>query len=250
MEVDYIKCCDCVDGMKMLSDGCIDLTVTSPPYGDMREYNGYSLDTESLIRELYRVTKEGGAVVWVMGDQTKNGDESGDSFKTALMFKSIGFKLFDTMIYQKSQACFGSNRGYLQSFEYMFVFSKGRLKTSNLIRDRENVRPGIQSATKSGMRKDGTIPERIMMNAKKYGKRKNVWTYGVGGGKTGHPAVFPYDLARDHIISWSDEGDLVLDPMCGSGTTLLAAKNLGRHYIGMDCSEEYCEMSRIRVENV
>lgn len=255
MEVDYIKCCDCAEGMRILPDGCIDLTVTSPPYDALRKYDGYSFDFEAIARELYRVTKDGGVVVWVVGDQTKNGSESGTSFRQALYFKEIGFNLHDTMIYQKANYIPLTHNRYEQSFEYMFVFSKGKPKAFNPI-----MVPckgaGKQETYGEGRRKriDPNQSMRIdgfrVIATKKTKIHPNIFTYTCGADKTGHPAPFPYKLAEDNVLSWSNDGDLILDPMCGSGTTLLAAKNLGRHFIGMDCSEEYCEMSRIRVENV
>lgn len=261
MEVDYIKCCDCADGMSSLPDGCVDLTVTSPPYDALRKYDGYSFDFEAIARELYRVTKDGGVVVWVVGDQTKNGSESGTSFKQALHFMEIGFNLHDTMIYQKSGLTM-NHRRYEQEFEYMFVLSKGKPKTFNPIMvpckypEKESSRRGQRySKTPEGMRKARSGKAR-----KPVGKEKikgNVWYYPTGKNHSTkdeiafkNPAIFPERLAYDHIVSWSNEGDLVLDPMCGSGTTLKMAKMAGRHYIGFDCSEEYCEISRIRTENV
>ena len=250
LELNKTHCMNCLDGMKLLPDNYVDLTVTSPPYDDLRTYNGYSFDFENIAKELYRVTKDGGVVVWVVGDKTKNGSESGTSFKQALYFKEIGFNLHDTMIYEKAQCCFGSNKAYLQSFEYMFVLSKGRPKTINLIYDRENVRHGIESATSGGMKKDGTIPPRKDVELKKLGRRKNIWKYGVGGGKTGHPAVFPEQLANDHIISWSSEGDVVMDIFSGSGTTHNMALLNNRNFIGFEISQEYIDIENERIKQL
>ena len=169
------NCMDCVEGLKLLKDESIDLTVTSPPYDNLRTYNGYSFDFESVAKELYRVTKLGGVVVWVVGDATVKGSETGTSFKQALYFKEIGFNLHDTMIYEKAQACFGSNLCYLQSFEYMFVFSKGKPKSINLIRDRKNIRHGEESMASSGLSKDGKKAPRCRKVMSEYGKRKNIW---------------------------------------------------------------------------
>ncbi len=241
---------DCVDVMRTFPDSVIDLTVTSPPYDNLRTYKGYTFNFEEIAKELYRVTKDGGVVVWVVGDATIKGSETGTSFKQALYFKEIGFNLHDTMIFEKAQACFGSNLCYLQSFEYMFVLSKGRPKTINFLRDRPNVRSGREKMAKQGLSIDGEKSERIYKVMKKMGKRKNIWRYGVGGGSTGHPAVFPEQLAQDHILSWSNPGDIVLDPMCGSGTTCKMAKLNGRNYIGIDIAEEYVELARRRVEGV
>ena len=248
MELNQIYCIDCLEGLKQLDDESIDLTVTSPPYDNLRTYNGYSFDFENIAIELYRVTKKGGVVVWVVGDATIKGNETGTSFKQALYFKEIGFNLHDTMIYEKAQSCFGSNLCYLQSFEYMFVFSKGKPKTINLIRDRKNVRNGTESMSLSGLSKDGKKSKRHYKKMNEYGRRKNIWRYGVGGGKTGHPAVFPEQLAYDHIISWSNENDIVLDIFMGSGTTAKMSKKANRNYIGFEISKEYCDIAKERLK--
>ena len=241
------NCIDCVEGLALLKPNSIDLTVTSPPYDNLRTYNGYCFDFESVAKELYRVTKDGGVVVWVVGDATIKGSETGTSFKQALYFKEIGFNLHDTMIYEKAQACFGSNLCYLQSFEYMFVFSKGKPKSINLIRDRKNIRHGEESMASSGLSKDGKKAPRCRKVMSEYGKRKNIWRYGVGGGKTGHPAVFPEQLANDHIISWSNEGDTVLDCFMGSGTTGVACVNTNRNFIGIELDENYFNIAKERI---
>lgn len=251
LETNKIYNMDCVEGMKQLPDNSIDLTVTSPPYDNLRKYNGFSWDFESVAKELYRVTKNGGVVVWVVGDATIKGSETGTSFKQALFFKECGFNLHDTMIYEKKQACFGSNLCYLQSFEYMFIFSKGKPKSINLIYDRPNKLQGTASVAKgSKMKNEHGKVERRNIEYKEYGRRKNIWTYGVGGGNTGHPAVFPEQLAKDHIISWSNKGNTVLDPFMGSGTTAKAALESGRNYIGFEISKEYCEIANNRLENL
>lgn len=242
---------DCITEMQKMESNIIDLTVTSPPYDNLRTYAG-TLDWnfevfQQVANELYRITKDGGVVVWVVGDATIKGSETGTSFRQALYFKEIGFNLHDTMIYEKAQACFGSNHCYLQAFEYMFVFSKGKPTTLNFIRDRENVRSGVESMGNSGLKADGTKPDRIKKEMSKFGKRKNIWKYGVGGGKTGHPAVFPEALANDHIISWSNENDVVFDPFMGSGTTGKMAKLNNRKFIGIEKVPEYLEIAKDRI---
>ena len=245
---------DCLDVIKTIPNNSVDLTVTSPPYDNLRTYNGnidqWNFDKfKAIAKELYRVTANGGVIVWVVGDATIKGSETGTSFKQALYFKEIGFNLHDTMIYEKAQACFGSNLCYLQSFEYMFVFSKGKPKTINFIRDRKNVRSGVESMGMSGLSKDGKKSGRHYKEMKEYGKRKNIWCYGVGGGKTGHPAVFPEQLANDHILSWSNDGDTVLDCFMGSGTTSLAARNLKRNSIGYEINPDFIKYYKQKVES-
>lgn len=242
---------DCVSEMKRLLDNSIDLTVTSPPYDNLRDYNGFSFEFEKVANELFRITKKGGVVVWIVGDATKNGNESGTSFKQALYFKKIGFNLHDTMFYfKKGGLNSGSLKAYQQKIEYMFVFSKGTPKSINLIRDRKNIH--IEKRKKLKRQKDGTHKKQIVVT-KPFGVRYNIWEYQTGKyhstsdiGALKHPAIFPEKLAEDHIISWSNEGDLVLDPMCGSGTTCKMAKINNRNYIGIDCSEKYCDIARER----
>ena len=239
---------DCIEGMKLLPDNYIDLTVTSPPYDDLRTYNGFSWDFEATAKELYRVTKQGGVVVWVVNDQTKKYNETCTSFKQALYFQAIGFNLFDTMIWFKpNQFQFGSKISYKQSFEYMFVFSKGKPKTIHLLKD---IPAKCAGQTTTGVRKEkggierGYKKEFIVPSTK---KRDNVWMINVSSEKNGHPAVFPLQLAKDHILSWSNEGDVVLDPFIGSGTTAIAALTLNRNYIGFEISKEYCDLANSRI---
>ena len=209
-------------------DNFIDLTVTSPPYDNIRTYKGYVFDYAAMFEELFRITKPGGIVVWVVGDATIDYDETCTSFKQALKAKEIGFKLFDTMIYHKKSGPPPSNR-YKPSFEYMFVFSKGKPKTINLLRDKKNAWGGTPLFGRNSRRKtDGTLEVKDTTPIiNEYGIRENVWSYVVGYMHSHkdlfahkHPATFPEKLAEDHILSWSNPGDLVLDPMCGSGTTV------------------------------
>lgn len=243
---------DCLVRMKEIDNDAIDLTVTSPPYDNLRSYSGtleWNFEIfQDIAKELYRVTKDGGVVVWVVGDATIKGSESGTSFRQALYFKDIGFNLHDTMIYEKAQSCFGSNKCYLQSFEYMFVLSKGFPKSINFIRDRVNVRSGVESMGSGGLSVDGVKSKRIRKEMAVMGKRKNIWRYGVGGGKNGHPAIFPEQLANDHIISWSNENDLVFDPFMGSNTTGKMAILNKRKFIGIEKVPEYFEISVKRLE--
>ena len=251
LEINKIHCGDCLELMPSIDDKTIDLTVTSPPYDNLRDYNGYIFDFEGIATELYRVTKDGGVVVWVIGDATIKGSETGTSFKQALYFKEIGFNLHDTMIYQKDNCPFPASNRYYANFEYMFVFSKGKPKTFNPIVDRENKSFG-RKISGTNRQKDGTT-KAISNKGKiieKLGVRFNCWLISEGLRIKGHPASFPEQLAHDHIISWSNENDIVLDPMMGSGTTLKMAKLLNRNYIGIDTSEEYCKIAFNRIKAV
>ena len=246
---------DCLEKMKEFPDNFIDLTVTSPPYDNLRDYEGYVFDFENIVKELFRVTKKGGVVVWVVGDSIIEGSESGTSFKHALYFKKIGFKLHDTMIYHRPPR-FPDKLRYSQSFEYMFVFSKGRPNTFNPIMDHKNKPDGHLGGevTSGGRNKAGILNTRIRPKPREFSNRWNVWDIPNGYFKStmdkeayNHPAIFPEALARDHIISWSNEGDIVLDPFAGSGTTLKMAKQLNRNYIGIEISEKYYEIIKKRI---
>ena len=252
---------DCVEGMKLLPNECIDLTVTSPPYDNLRTYNGniehWSFEKfQAIAKELYRVTKQGGVVVWIVADATINGSETGTSFKQALYFMECGFNLHDTMIYEKNGAgAVGSNKCYLQNFEYMFVFSKGKINTFNLIYDRENKVVGrIKTNTNRDKFTADTGRKYREITTKKMGRRFNIWKYEQTQGHDAyskkHPAPFPEQLAQDHIISWSNEGDVVLDPFMGSGTTAKMALLNNRHFIGFEISKEYCDIANERISKI
>lgn len=240
--------------MRTLPDNCIDLTVTSPPYDNLRTYNGFSFDFESVAKELYRITKDGGVVVWVVGDATVNGSETGTSFRQALYFKDIGFNLHDTMIWQKPNYApmYPSVKRYDLNFEYMFVLSKGQPKTWNPIKDKVKTESSKQRAKykTSFANSDGTRYRRDSIdNGSDFSKRNTIWIIPNGQIRgLDHPAPFPEQLVSDHIISWSNPGDLVFDPFLGSGTTAKMGLLNGRNYLGCDVSEEYCDIARRRVE--
>lgn len=242
---------DCLDGLRAMPDAIVDLTVTSPPYDNLRTYNGYSFDFENIAKELYRVTKPGGVVVWVVGDATVKGSETGTSFRQALFFKECGFRLHDTMIYLKPHCPFPDSNRYYQNFEYMFVLCKGSPKTFNPIKDRPNKWAGSK-VHGTNRNKDGKTTK-LPGSGKEiadFGVRFNSWEMsnpGKAGNK--HPAVFPLQLALDHIQSWSNPGDVVLDPFLGSGTTGVAALQLNRNFIGFEISEEYLEICTNRIRN-
>jgi len=259
-----------VDIMKTIPDNLIHLTVTSPPYDNLRTYNNkikdninydeyFSFPFVDIVKELYRVTCDGGIVVWVVNDQVKNGGETGSSFRQALKFQEIGFKIYDTMIYHKNGAPFPETGRYSQVFEYMFVFLKGnKPRVVNLLKDKKNKWSGHSNFGQRSMRqKDGDIKKGENFVVGEYGYRYNVWYINNGAGYTTkdkyayeHPALFPESLAEDHILSWSNEGDIVLDPMCGAGTTCKMAKLNNRNFIGIDIDEKYIEISNKRVDNI
>lgn len=253
-----LKCGDCLELMKEISDNSIDLTVTSPPYDNLRSYNGsisqWSFEKfQEIAKQLYRVTKDGGVVAWVVNDAVINGSESGTSFRQALYFKEIGFNIHDTMIWYKDTFTLPEVTRYRQCFEYMFIFSKGKPKTINLISDRQNKWAGSQIHGTSRA-KDGTTfrkPNDKKSSVSEFGVRFNVWEQsGEKSNKTGHPAVFPEQLAEDHILSWSNEGDVVFDPFMGSGTTGVAAVSNGRNFVGFEIVEKYFDIASERIQRV
>ena len=253
IELNKIYCGDCLEVMKQIPDKSIDLTVTSPPYDNLRRYNWFSWDFEWVAKELYRITKQGGVVVWIVWDATIKGSETGTSFKQALYFKEIGFNLHDTMIWKKSNPFnFGSNNCYIQSFEYMFIFSKWKPKSLNLIYDRENSTFTEWNTfawnardTKSDNKK--TIKDRLRSFDKLW-KRHNVWRMPWSTKYKSHSATFPEKLAEDHILSWSNEWDIILDPFMWSWTTAKMALINNRNYIWFEISQEYVDIAKKRIE--
>lgn len=249
LPLDQIICGDNCEVMRQLPSESIDLVVTSPPYDDLRTYGGHSWDFYGVAWNLKRLLKPGGVIVWVVADQTKDGSETGSSLQQALHFKSIGLNLHDTMVWwAPGGGAKGSNLCYWQGFEFMFVFSNGRPSRVNLIEDAPCSDPGhLQSPSKNAKFRRTTKAKRTGQ----FARRQNVWRYNTidirwdDGGD--HPAKFHEALARDHILSWSNPGDVVLDPFSGSGTTAKMARETGRRFIGIEVNPEYVEISRKRL---
>ena len=245
--------------LKQLPENSIDLVVTSPPYDDLREYEncaGWNFNVfKTIAKELYRVIKEGGVVVWVIGDKTDKGNKSLTSFKQALYFQEIGFSMYDVIIYEKAGTAPPHPNRYFNAFEYMFVLSKGKPKTIHLLKDRHNKWAGHSTYGEVTRREqDGTLTNKGKKVVKDFSVRTNVWRYINGKGFSTkdniayqHPAIFPEKLVEDHILSWSNEGDIVLDPFGGSGTTGKVARNLNRKWILIEAVEEYCKIARERL---
>lgn len=259
---------DCLITMSNMEDNSIDLTLTSPPYDDLRtynehltgnktEFNGYSFPFEQIARELYRITKKGGVVVWVVGDATNKGSETGTSFRQALFFKECGFDLYDTMIYQKTGTPFPQKTRYNQTFEYMFVFSKGKPNSFNPIM-KKNVTAGAVRHSRKFRNADGEmIPGFNGKPVNEYGIENNIWLIKNGMNKSTkdlvafeHPAIFPEELAAKHIITWTNEFDIVYDPFMGSGTTAKLSIQLGRQWVGSELDGTYSEICNKRIENI
>ena len=258
-----IKLGNCLDIMPSMNDESIDLTVTSPPYDNLRTYNdtlSWNFDVFTKVAsELFRVTKPGGIVVWVVGDSTVKGSESGTSFRQALHFKELGFNLHDTMIFQKDNPPpVGGHNRYYQNFEYMFVLSKGKPATfSPITRPRRNKWNDKRTERIKSFNRDahGNFQKRKKVSLTGDVKEGNVWKYIVGGGNSigyhvNHPATFPEKLAHDHIISWSQEGDVVFDPFMGSGTTGKMALLNNRKFIGCELVEEYYNVAVARMASI
>lgn len=247
---------DCLEKMKELQDSSIDLTVTSPPYDNLRTYNGNNEQWgehvwKAVIKDLYRVTKDGGVVVWVVGDATIKGSETGTSFKQALWAMECGFRLHDTMIYHKRNPMPVKSNRYLPCFEFMFVLSKGAPKSFNAIRERTTAN-GTEKYTGT-QQENGRFTD-YGKQRNLYRDRYNIWAYTVGANQStqdkaafAHPAIFPEALARDHILSWSNPGDTVFDPFLGSGTTGKMAKLLNRNFIGIELDEGYFKIAEQRI---
>lgn len=251
LPLNEIICGDAVDVMKTMPAESIDLVVTSPPYDELRNYNGYHFNFEGMARGLFRVMKKGGVVVWVVGDKINKGNKSLTSFKQALFFQNLGFNAHDVMIYRKKNTPFMRSNAYTNCYEFMFVFSKGSPKTFNPLKTK-TVRQG-QEMLPFNKKADG-VNKKIKGELKPEKTLTNIWDYAVGfGGSTSdkiafqHTAIFPEKLAEDHILSWTTAGDVVFDPMCGSGTTCKMAAINKRHYIGCDISKEYVELTKKRL---
>lgn len=254
LPINQIICGDNCDVLGTFPRECIDLVVTSPPYDDLRTYGGHSWDFYGVAWQLKRVLKPGGVIVWVVGDATVGGSETGTSMEQALHFKRLGLNLHDTMIWNKGSFSFPESNRYHPFFEFNFVLSNGAPKTANLIKDKPNRWAGTK-VHGTGRCADGlTRPHNAVARGldrtyAEMGQRGNIWLI-PNPGKAGcqHPAPFPESLARDHILSWSNEGDIVLDPFNGSGTTTKMAREMGRRWIGIEVNEEYCQIAKNRMK--
>lgn len=261
MQTNVIHCGNHLDVLKEYPDGCFDMFLTSPPYDNLRDYEGYDFQFEPLARELYRVLKSGGVGVWIVNDATIDGSETLTSAKQKIFFREIGFNIWDTMIYAR-QSAYPANDRYSQDFEYSFILAKGKPLTFNPLYDHKgdtskNGSPAGRERKRSALKpRDNKAIERVLLARKNELKVKsNVWFFQRGFMHSSkdrisfeHPATFPEKLAEDHILSWSNPGDVVLDPMCGSGTTCKMAVKHGRQYVGIDIAEKYCDIARNRID--
>ncbi len=250
---------DSAQYLKQLPDACIDMVMTSPPYDDLRDYDGQAAWDftvfAAIAGELYRVLKPGGVIVWVVGDKTQNGAKTLTSYRHALYFQELGLSMYDVIIYEKAGSGPPHNNRYFNAFEYMFVLSKGKPKTIHILKDKPNKWAGQPTYGEITRReKDGTLTKKGRKVVQEFGVRTNIWKYANGKGYAtkdaiayAHPAIFPEQLALDHIMSWSDEGDVILDPFGGSGTTGKIAAQLNRRWILIEAVGEYCDIARSRI---
>lgn len=249
LELNKIYCEDNLETLARMPNEFLDLTVTSPPYDNLRTYNGFEWNFSEVATELFRVTKAGGVVVWVVGDATIDGDETGTSFRQALTFKEVGFRLHDTMIWQKPNPVPTQHVRYETAFEYMFILSKGKPTTTNILREKSQSgavqRMGHRASNGNGHQK---LTDRIYTGHEDK-IRHNIWSIPIAVPEIkGHPAPFPEELVGNHILSWSQEGDIVYDPFCGSGTVPKMAHKLKRQWIGSEISQEYVDLANKRLE--
>lgn len=256
IEINKIYNENCIDTLSKMDNNSIDCTITSPPYDDLRTYNGYSFPFEDIAKELFRVTKEGGVVVWVVGDATIKGSETGTSFKQALYFKEIGFNLYDTMIYQKTGTPFPQKTRYNQIFEYMFILSKGKPNTFNPILKKNAQAGSVRNSRKFRNKNGELVSGMVGKPIAEYGVENNVWIMKNGMYKSTndliafeHPAIFPEELVQKHIHSWTNENDIIYDPFMGSGTTAKMAILQNRNFIGSEISEEYFNIAIERIKS-
>lgn len=245
---------NCINFMSQLDDNIIDLTVTSPPYDNLRNYKGYTFHFEDIAKQLFRITKKNGVLVWVVGDKIVKGNRTLTSFKQCLFFQEIGFNVHDVMIYKKKNTPFMRSNAYTNCHEFMFVLSKGTPKIFNPILE-NTVRNGFEKVVAN--KGADAVNKKVLKELKKEKTKTNIWEYAVGlNGSTkdkdafAHPAIFPEKLAEDHILTWTNPHDLVFDPMCGSGTTCKMAKKNNRNYIGCDISQDYVDIANKRLSNI
>lgn len=244
---------ECVEFMqKHIANRAVDMVVTSPPYDNLRDYNGFTFDENAVIENLFRVVKIGGVVAWVVQDATVKGSKTGTSFRQALKFKEVGFNIHDVMIWKKPtfSAVGALKTRYAPVFEYIFIFSKGAPRTFNPIKDRPNKSAGVFRMSPSIRKADGIIRKNKSCTIAEFGQRFNVWEMSTvnQSGEKKHPAPFPVNLAADLIVSWTNPDDLIFDPFTGSGSSAIAAMQTGRHFIGCDISCNYVNMAKSRVD--
>lgn len=246
MEINKIYNEDCLNTLKRLNDCTIDLIVTSPPYGNMRDYGHKKFLFQLIAKELVRCLKIGGVIVWICNDETLKGSETLMSFKQAYSFIENGLRLHDTMIWKKPNPVPTQSNRYQQAFEYMFILSKGKPKIFNPIKIKSK-HAGTQVKKHRAKKQGHKYNNEGNYTVNDYKMIDNVWEIANTKNKSGHPAIFPLELAKKHILTWSNEGDLIYDPFLGSGTTIIAASELKRNFLGSEINRQYYDYAASKI---
>lgn len=276
--VNQIICGDSLETLGSLAANSVDSLITSPPYFGQRDYGsekqigterepaGYVSRLVDLFREARRVLKEEGTCWINLGDKFHKGRLLGMPWRVAIAMQDDGWILRSDIIWHKPNAMPSAVKNRpTTDHEYLFLF----VKNSDYYYDADAIRePHVTFTDRSRMKggrkhigqRDGT-PE----NGKNKGNsnlhngrwdqafhpkgrnKRTVWSIPLSKNRDAHFAVFPEPLVETCIAAGSPPGGLVMDPFCGSGTTLAVAKRMGRNYLGIDCVEKYCEMSGERV---
>jgi DNA modification methylase len=254
--INKTHCAESSVALKKLPDNCIDIVVTSPPYDRIRDYNGFECNLHNIGEQLSRVLKDGGIIVMVIQDQTKDFGKSLTTFRTILDWcDNFNLKLFETVIYKKhgAEGAWWTKR-FRVDHEYIPVFLKGK-RPAYFTKEHLKIPSKHAGKTMTGcatrLTNGSTLKsKKLKINPTKC--RGTIWDYvtcGDGGKlKHEHPATFPDKIPVDFIETFCPPGGIVLDPFMGSGTTALAALNLGRNFLGFDISNEYVSLANKRVD--
>ena len=235
---------DCVEGMRSLPPDLVPCTVASPPYGALRHYHGnHQFDFEAAAAELWRITRPGGVVCWVVREEVVDGSESGEASEQRLFFRDLGFRLHQTIVMERYGSRARSPGRYGESLEYAFILAKGKPATVRLLRDRRNKTAG-KLVTATHRYPDGSY--RVQRyEVDEWGYRKAVWYFAQGMHVATdpvarlHQAPMPEAMAEDLILSYSREGDLIFDPFAGVATTAKMALLNHRNYFGYEINAIY-----------
>ena len=254
---------DCLETMGRMEDGLCDLILTSPPYDNLRRYGqertnhkrlkgGMSFDFESIAKEMTRVLKPGGVIMWNVQDQTINMSRTGSSMRQALYFMDeCGLNFWDHLIWYKTGTPFPSPHRYRSVWENMFIFSKGKPNTFNPILKRNKTAGQVRNSRKFRDHKGDFVEGFQGTPIREFGNEDNVWYIANGANKSyknklsvNHPAVMTDEIARRHILTWTNENDIIYDPFLGASTTTRVARDNNRQWIGSEIHTPYYELSK------
>lgn len=251
----HLSIADAIEHASTLASDSVDLVLFSPPYDGVRDYRGnWTLDLPALGSELLRVVKDGGFAVMVIADGTKNQRKSMTTFRTAVAWEDAGWSLFESVIYSRDgrPGAWWATR-FRVDHEHILMFYKG--KRPRPVTHHDGLRVPSKHAGKkwTGTQRltDGTLVKTsATVAADKC--RGTIWHYATSNSegnrtKAKHPATFPDALARDVILALSAPGDVVYDPMMGSGTSVVIAAQEGRRWLGNDFFAEYVEIAQQRL---